>query len=107
MKLSDISCDHVFRGRSLEEKRWVIAILHELDHAQAMHPECPKHNVIRAAIIGEETGELIKAALEHEFEKGRFYNMHKEAVQVGAMALRFLVEAGESPKTKAIDETTD
>ena len=43
-----------------------------------------------AAIVGEESGELIRAALQYRYERGELMELQKEGVQVGAMAVRFL-----------------
>lgn len=94
MKYSDAQCDYLFAKTNLDVKRWVITILSELDRAEDKHPVWPKDDFVHAAaIVGEESGELIRAALQHHYEKGRYYEMHKEAIQVAAMALRFLKNA--------------
>jgi hypothetical protein len=65
-------------------------ITDELDRAEKIHPEWPRDIVYQAAIVTEEAGELLKAALDHKEGKGPSDDIIKEAVQVGAMAIRFL-----------------
>lgn len=67
----------------------------ELISAEAKHPGWPDDIVHQAAIVAEEAGELLQAAndiREHpasaSFELGR---IRHEAAQVGAMALRLLL----------------
>lgn len=67
------------------------AILNELQRAINKFPEWPDDVIHAAAIVNEEAGELIRAALQYEYEGGDYEEMRKEAIQVGAMALRFLM----------------
>jgi NTP pyrophosphatase (non-canonical NTP hydrolase) len=63
----------------------------ELERAESKFPVFPADPIHAAAILQEEAGELIRAALQFTYEGGSFDAMKNEAVQVGAMALRFLV----------------
>ena len=67
-------------------------IVQELIIAKEKHPKWPKDWVHRAAIVQEEAGELIRAALQHEYEDAMISDMEEEAIQTGAMAIRFLSE---------------
>jgi hypothetical protein len=63
----------------------------ELAAAIRKHPHWPKDNVIEAAaIVAEESGELIRAALQAKYEGGNIEACKKEAIQTAAMAIRFL-----------------
>lgn len=95
MKLTDEMCNHFFAIQDIETKRWVACILSELGKAKEKHPEWPLDVIHGAAIVAEESGELVRAALNFQYEKGQFFQMHKEAVQTGAMAIRFLSELPE------------
>jgi len=66
-------------------------IRHELENAERKFPNFPTDPVHAAAIVGEETGELTQAALQFTYEHGNYAALYKEAVQVGAMVLRFLL----------------
>lgn len=71
-------------------------VLVELERAKAKHPRWPKHIVARAAIVSEESGELIREAIQSKYErKGKTRAefkaaMRKEAIQVAATAIRFI-----------------
>jgi NTP pyrophosphatase (non-canonical NTP hydrolase) len=72
-------------------------ILKELKRAKKKHPNWPDHIVARAAIVGEEAGELIRAALLYKYEwKGEKTDqimidaMRKEAIHTAATCIRFL-----------------
>ena len=71
----------------------LMQIARECDLACLKHPEWPRHKVIAAAIVAEESGELIRAALQAQFENAPEAEMTKEAIQTGAMALRFLLNS--------------
>lgn len=67
------------------------AVCEELKRAQAKFPLWPDDPVHAAAVVNEESGELIRAALQFNWEGGESASMLEEAVQVGAMAIRFLM----------------
>jgi hypothetical protein len=72
-------------------EEWTSVILSELSRAEEKHPEWPADVVHAAAILNEEAGELIQAALDFHCGKGDKLRLIEEATQCGAMALRFLV----------------
>jgi len=73
------------------EQEALLAIIEEYFRAKRKHPNWPTNDAIHAgAIVSEEAGELIRACLQFTYENGKEENMHKEAIQTGAMALRFL-----------------
>lgn len=70
----------------------------ELKKALKKHPEWPGDMIHQAAILGEEAGELLQASIDYEYAKvfktkksQAYENMILEAAQVGAMAIRFLM----------------
>lgn len=76
----------------IDVKNCVVLITDELMKAIGKHPNWPENNVIHcAAIVSEESGELIRAALQLHYENGSVDEVEKEAIQTGAMALRFLI----------------
>lgn len=95
MQLTNSLCDALFMQYPLEVKQQVIAILKELESAEKRHPAWPIDFVHAASIVSEESGELVQAANQHQWENGKFYKMMDEAKQTGAMAIRFLVNAEE------------
>lgn len=69
-----------------------IEALGELIKAQRKFPTWPVDPLHAVAVLGEEFGELTKAVLQHTYEpdKASLDDVRGEAVQVAAMALRFL-----------------
>lgn len=66
-------------------------IIVELFKAKEKFPDWPIDPVHGAAILAEEAGELVKAALDYFYgRESSIEKMQKEAAQVGAMAIRFL-----------------
>lgn len=67
------------------------AILEEVKRASRKFPEWPTDPIHAAAVVGEEAGELTQAALQFTYENGNDLAMLQEAIQTGAMAVRFLM----------------
>jgi NTP pyrophosphatase (non-canonical NTP hydrolase) len=73
-------------------------VLQELRNAKKKHPRQPRHVVSRAAIVSEEVGELVQAAIQFKYERGRhtmtrdewLAKMRKEAIQVIVTGIRFI-----------------
>ena len=65
-------------------------ILNELKAAKKEHPTFPTDIVHQVAIMVEEAGEAIQAALEHYEENGDLKKVEHELFQTGAMVLRCL-----------------
>jgi NTP pyrophosphatase (non-canonical NTP hydrolase) len=73
------------------ENEVIEAIRAELAKARKKFPRWPTTAVKSAAIVCEESGELIRAALQHEDENGMLTACDKEAIQTAAMCVRFLM----------------
>ena len=76
-------------------KRWdnnqaVMVIVEEVNQARELFPSFPECPYRGLAVIGEEFGELQQAALQHDYEGGDRKAIRKEAVQLGAVVIRFL-----------------
>jgi len=73
-------------------------IFSELATAEIKHPGWPDDVVHGAAIVGEEAGELLQAALNYKYQRSKNVDsMRLEAAQTAAMGIRFLVYlAGET-----------
>lgn len=86
-------------------------ILAELCRAEHLHPVWPAQgqrgdHVWAAAIVAEEAGEALQAALNYQAHgKGSIGHIRKELVQTGAMVLRALInlEAVERRRNERID----
>lgn|SRR5690606_37540984 len=68
-------------------------ILNELWSAKTAWPSWPKDQVHAAAVLNEEAGELVKAVNDHIYKGGPFQKARDEAMQTGAMAIRFIANA--------------
>lgn len=100
--LTPEQCQEQFKELSPEEQNILIMFAHEVQKAEDKHPSWPvKKNrhpdavfyddfVYAAAIVSEESGELLRAAIQYQYEGAQPHEMLKEAKQTGAMALRFL-----------------
>lgn len=66
-------------------------VLRELERATAKFPTWPTDPLHALAVLGEEYGELVKAALQLTYEphKATAADVRSEAIQTAAMALRF------------------
>jgi hypothetical protein len=74
----------------------VLSVLAELDRARAKFPTWPTDPLHALAVLGEEYGELTRAVLQRCYgDEGRATEVEAEAVQVAAMALRFLASLDE------------
>jgi len=79
-------------------------IFREFERATTLYPLWPTDPVHAAGIVTEEAGELIQAALDHTYcdlnhhDGDTLKRMEKEAIQTGAMALRFLVNLSKYKK---------
>ncbi len=72
-------------------KQRVIAVMIELDRACLKHPNFPTDKIHQAAIVGEESGELLQAAIKNRYEGGNLLAIEEEAVQTAAMCFRMLI----------------
>lgn len=67
------------------------SIFYALRKAETKFPGWPDDVVHGAAIMAEEAGESVKAALDLYYGRGDIANLKKEVAQTGAMAIRFLI----------------
>lgn len=81
-----------FSGLPIADLQALKKITEELLRARKLHPSWPEDSIHQAAIVQEEAGELIRAALQHEFDDATKHPMETEAIQTAAMALRFILK---------------
>ena len=62
----------------------------EIHRAEKNHPGWPDDIVHAAAIVNEESGELIRAALNHHYFGESKEEIRKEAIQTAATCIRLL-----------------
>ena len=65
-------------------------VLAELRRATRLYPAWPQDQIHAAAIVAEESGELVRAALNEAYHGTFRCDTDREAVQTAAMAIRFL-----------------
>ena len=100
------TCNLTIRNQSPEFSTLLILVLTELERAEEKHPDWSAYSVVdMAAIVSEEAGELIRAALQHKYEGGQFEEIKKECIQTAAVALRMLKELSEYEKANIINST--
>ncbi len=82
------------------EQAAVKSILRELRDAEVVHPEWPEEAIHAGSIVAEEAGELLRdcVSFDETGEDKLIVNMQLEAVQTGAMAVRFLKNLPHSQK---------
>lgn len=81
----------------------IARILLELAEAEKKHPSWPTDAIHAAAILAEEVGELVQSANDFHYfgeshrplEPSMKWRMEREAIQCGAMAIRFLLHLDE------------
>ncbi|WP_145574278.1 hypothetical protein [Yersinia alsatica] len=66
-------------------------IIDEAVRASVIHPQWPTDALHAVSILTEESGELMKAAIEYHYNNGDIEAVREEAIQTGAMALRVLL----------------
>jgi len=65
-------------------------ILDELARAESKYPEWPSDSIHQISIMQEESGESIRAALNHVYHGAPLDDLKKELIQTGAMVIRCL-----------------
>ena len=70
-------------------------VLDELLRAETKYPDWPADLIHQVAIMQEESGEAIRAALNHVYHGEPLADVRAELVQTAAMCLRCLKNMGE------------
>lgn len=68
----------------------ILFIEKELSRAKTIWPKWPEDPIQAAAVIAEESGEIVKSALDFTYSGGLLSDMEAEAIQTAAMCVRFL-----------------
>ena len=66
------------------------AIRSEVQRATALHPEWPADPIHATAIVAEESGEAIRAAVQLVYEDGELDELRTELIQTAATCVRAL-----------------
>lgn len=62
----------------------------EVERAEAKHPNWPADPIHAAAIVGEESGELLQATVQYTYEGGNRSAIGIEAIHTAATAVRLI-----------------
>ena len=85
----------------------LVAIVSELEQVEREYPDWPENEVDAAKIISDKAAKLLSASSTHSWKEQRDNNLVlNEAVQTGAMVLRFLlgIENGHRYATNVSNE---
>lgn len=75
----------------MTDEQVIQLILIELTQARRKHPSWPENDkLLGAAIIAEESGEAIRAAVQLVAESGNEAALFREVIQTAAVCVRFL-----------------
>jgi len=76
----------------------------ELRYARSKFPGWPTDVIHATAIVAEEAGEAVKAALRFTYEDGSWHKLREELVQTAAMAIRALqnLDAAEARRSETV-----
>jgi hypothetical protein len=88
---------------TVQAEKWNVAFLLELVQAEKKHPGWPADVIHASAILNEEAGELTQAALDYYYSNGAKWRLKEEAIQCGAMALRFLLNLEKYERKADVD----
>jgi hypothetical protein len=69
----------------------LLAVLDEIKRAESLHPYWPDDIIHQSAIVGEESGELIQAALDCKYKSWDMAKIRTEAIHTAATAIRLLI----------------
>ena len=80
-------------GKSFDEHGdlAIDAVIDELRKAEAKHPGWPEDKIHAVAIMIEEAGESMQAAIDCVYSEGDIEKLRVELAQTGAMAIRALM----------------
>ena len=76
-----------------QDLKALFSIYLECIEARKKHPAWPNDEIHAAAIVSEEAGELVRAALQSVYEGGKLAHIQREAIQTAATCIRVLTES--------------
>ena len=86
----------------MEKEEAINLILMELAKAETKHPAWPQDKVHQAAILAEECGEAVQAALNCHYHGGDIENLRTELAHTGAMVIRCLMHIDDKKEDKVV-----
>jgi len=84
-------------------ERVVEDVFAELRRAETTHPSWPTDPFVGVAVITEELGETAQAIIDARYKGASRDRIYDEAVQVAAMALRFLLNMPVADRASGTD----
>lgn len=83
----------MIHGKSyIEHGEYAISqVFEELSKAEKKHPGWPEDKIHAVAILIEEAGEAMQAAIDCVYTGGNIEHLREELAQTGAMAIRALL----------------
>jgi len=75
----------------MTDKAAIAMVLQEIGAASKKWPGWPSDPVHAAAVVSEEAGELVQAAMNHTYGWGDPKHMLNEAIQTAAVSIRFII----------------
>lgn len=74
----------------MKEEDVIRLVINEIRLAERKHKYWPDDIIHAAAIVSEESGELIRAAVQCELDDGPIDEVRKEAIQTAATCIRLI-----------------
>ena len=93
--LTEQELNYEWEHLQLPFKRLTIEVFKELLHAVEKHPDFVIGIVDQVAVVSEEAGEAIQAALQFKYENGSAGAVRKELIQTAASCIRCLLHLPE------------
>ena len=99
--LAELVAQRKKKGYGEKDMRCPIdVIMSELKLAEQKHPGFPGDPIHMAAIMAEEAGESLQAAIDLTYNNGDLAKLIREVAQTGAMAIRVLMNLGVKDEEK-------
>ncbi len=89
----------------MKSEQAITLIFEELRKAEAKHPGWPRDKIHAVAILIEEAGEAMQAAIDCHYAGAAVEHLKIELAQTGAMAIRALIHLELEPAVHPEDET--
>jgi|GEM_PF-761709 len=81
----------------------LLEVAQELERSSRKHPKWPTDVIHCVAIMGEEAGETVQAAIDYAYKNKSIEGVNDEAIQTAAMCIRLLNSFGNlSPEAEKV-----
>lgn len=100
-ELPDEVLNDFIQQATRSEREAMVLTLFALNEAKRKHPTWPvkkglaynskaQDYTLAAAVVAEEAGELLKAAMDYQYHGKQYFIIRGEAMQTAAMGIRFI-----------------